>query len=141
MRDSVIAVLSGTLFGAGLALSGMMDPQRVRGFLDIFGAWDPTLAFVMGGAIFVMALAWLVQKTLAKPLAAPSFSLPDTSRIDAKLIVGAAIFGIGWGVAGLCPGPGIAALAINPTGALVFGVSLLGGMALHSALSSRTTKA
>lgn len=135
MKNAFIALLSGLIFGAGLAFSGMTDPKRVRSFLDIFGDWDPTLAFVMGGAIIVMALAWLIQKRITKPLAANSFSLPSTHNIDPKLIGGASIFGIGWGVAGLCPGPAIAAFAINPKDALIFGFSLLIGMAIYSVIS------
>lgn len=135
MKNAFIALLSGLIFGAGLALSGMTDPKRVRSFLDVFGDWDPTLAFVMGGAIIVMALAWLIQKRITKPLAANSFSLPSTDNIDPKLIGGASIFGIGWGVAGLCPGPAIATFAINPKDALIFGFSLLIGMAIYSVIS------
>ncbi|WBO59529.1 YeeE/YedE family protein [Acidocella sp. MX-AZ03] len=104
MRQISLALFAGLLFGAGLALSGMCDPAKVRGFLDIFGAWNPTLAFVMGGALLPMALAWRVQRKLRAPLAAPAFSLPGTSGLDAKLLGGAALFGIGWGIAGLCPG-------------------------------------
>lgn len=135
MKNPFIALLSGVIFGAGLALSGMMDPRRVRSFLDIFGDWDPTLAFVMGGAIIVMALAWLVQNRMTKPLAAENFSLPSVHGIDSKLIGGASIFGIGWGIAGLCPGPAIAAFVINPKDALIFGFSLMIGMAIYSVIS------
>lgn len=127
----LIALLSGSLFGFGLALSGMMNPARVRGFLDILGAWDPTLAFVMGGALAVMALAWRMQARLGRPLACEEFSLPDTRLIDARLIGGAALFGVGWGLAGLCPGPAIASLAANFVPALVFVAAMVAGMALH----------
>lgn len=130
MRDATIALISGTLFGGGLAVSGMMDPKRVRGFLDIFGEWDPTLAFVMGGAVIVMALAWMVQRRLTKPLLAASFSLPDTSNIDRRLVGGAVLFGVGWGLAGLCPGPALAAVIVAPVSAGLFVVGMLGGMAL-----------
>lgn len=123
-------LVSGGLFGAGLALGGMTDPARVRGFLDLFGAWDPTLAFVMGGAVLVMAVAWRIQPRLAHPLFADGFSLPDRSDITGKLVLGSALFGIGWGVAGLCPGPGVAALVIEPQGAATFVVAMLAGMAL-----------
>ena len=123
-------LVSGALFGAGLALGGMTDPARVRGFLDLFGAWDPTLAFVMGGAVLVMAVAWRFQPRLAHPLFADGFSLPDRSDITGKLVLGSALFGIGWGVAGLCPGPGVAALVIEPQGAATFVVAMLAGMAL-----------
>lgn len=124
-------VLSGTLFGAGLTLSGMTDPARVRGFLDLFGNWDPTLAFVMGGAVLVMALAWRIRARMAKPVFGERFSLPDRSDLDPGLLVGSALFGIGWGIAGLCPGPAIASLALSPKAALPFVVAMLAGMAIH----------
>lgn len=129
LRQLAILV-SGILFGAGLTLGGMTDPSRVRGFLDLLGDWDPTLAFVMGGAVLVMALAWLIQPKLARPIFAETFSLPDRSDLTPSLIGGAALFGIGWGVAGLCPGPGIAALVIEPVSAAIFVVAMLAGMAL-----------
>ena len=132
------ALLSGTLFGAGLALSGMMDPARVRGFLDIFGAWDPTLAFVMGGAVIVMAGAWAIQRRMKGPALDETFSLPGTKKLDARLIGGSALFGAGWGLAGLCPGPGIASLATSPLPAAVFVVAMIAGMALYAALPSQT---
>lgn len=121
---------SGTLFGAGLALGGMTDPARVRGFLDLFGNWDPTLAFVMGGAVLVMAVAWRVQPQLLRPIFAEKFALPDRTDLTPSLIGGAALFGIGWGVAGLCPGPGIASLVIEPVSAAIFVVAMLAGMAI-----------
>lgn len=130
MNRSLIALVSGTLFGFGLALSGMMNPTRVRGFLDLFGHWDPTLAFVMGGALIVMALAWRIQRRLERPLVCDDFSIPGTSLIDAKLIGGAALFGIGWGLAGLCPGPAIASLAIYPQSVILFVAAMVVGMAL-----------
>jgi uncharacterized membrane protein YedE/YeeE len=130
MRQTVLALVSGTLFGAGLAFSGMMDPARVRGFLDVFGQWDPTLGFVMGGALAVMFVAWLVQRRMERPLAARRFSLPGTMKIDARLVSGSALFGIGWGLTGLCPGPGIASLAINIGPAALFVAAMAGGMAL-----------
>ncbi|HSG34697.1 MAG TPA: YeeE/YedE family protein [Sphingomonadaceae bacterium] len=130
MRQPLIALVSGVLFGAGLALSGMMDPARVRGFLDLFGQWDPTLAFVMGGALAVMFVAWLVQKRMEKPLAHDRFNLPGTMTIDARLVGGSALFGIGWGLAGLCPGPAIASLVVNPAPALIFALAMFAGMGL-----------
>ena len=123
-------LVSGTLFGAGLALGGMTDPARVRGFLDLFGDWDPTLAFVMGGAVLVMAIAWRIQPRLAHPIFAEKFALPDRSDLTPKLIGGSALFGIGWGIAGLCPGPGIAALVIQPTSAAIFVAAMLAGMGI-----------
>ncbi|MEQ8411643.1 MAG: YeeE/YedE family protein [Erythrobacter sp.] len=126
----VVALLSGAVFGAGLALGGMTDPARVRGFLDILGDWDPTLAFVMGGAVVVMVVVWRIQPRLARPAFAEGFALPTRKDLDARLIGGAALFGVGWGIAGLCPGPGIAALVIEPVGAAVFVAAMLAGMGL-----------
>ena len=129
-RVTLLAAASGTLFGAGLTIGGMTNPARVRGFLDIFGDWDPTLAFVMGGAVIVMAFAWAIQRRMDTPRWASSFKLPDTSDLTPKLLGGSAIFGIGWGIAGLCPGPGFAALVIEPAKAAAFVASMLGGMVL-----------
>jgi uncharacterized membrane protein YedE/YeeE len=129
-REVLVALLSGTIFGAGLALGGMTNPARVRGFLDPLGAWDPTLAFVMGGAVLVMALAWLGHKRMERPIFAESFSLPDRSDITVRLVGGSALFGVGWGIAGLCPGPGFAALAIAPRAAAIFVAAMLSGMLL-----------
>ena len=127
MRTGLISLVTGTLFGAGLALGGMTDPARVRGFLDIFGNWDPTLAFVMGGAVIVMAIAWRLVPRMAEPFAAEEFHLPTKSDLTPRLFGGAALFGIGWG---LCPGPGIAALVIEPAAAAIFVVAMLVGMAV-----------
>lgn len=134
MRQLVIALAAGALFGAGLAVSGMADPLRVRNFLDLLGDWDPTLAFVMAGAIVPMAVAWRFQPRMASPIAADSFSLPTAQDLDPRLIAGAALFGIGWGVAGLCPGPAIANLAIAPVPAAIFVAAMLLGMILHKLL-------
>lgn len=133
-RQVVIALFAGALFGAGLALSGMADPQRVRAFLDLFGAWDPTLAFVMAGAIVPMAIAWRIQARLQAPLSATRFSLPVSRDVDRRLLIGAALFGVGWGIAGLCPGPAIANLAIAPAPAAIFITAMLAGMLLNTLL-------
>jgi hypothetical protein len=125
-----VGLLSGLLFGAGLAVSGMLDPVRVRGFLDLFGAWDPTLAFVMGGAIIPMAIAWVVQRRLSAPIADAAFHLPETSGITRPLLGGSALFGIGWGLGGLCPGPALAAFAVAPDKALIFTVAMIAGFAV-----------
>jgi uncharacterized membrane protein YedE/YeeE len=124
-------LVSGTLFGAGLTISGMTDPQRVRGFLDVFGDWDPTLAFVMGGAVIVMAVAWRLQARMPTPVFGKKFSLPDRKDLDGRLIAGAVLFGIGWGIAGLCPGPAVASLALSPASAVPFVVAMLAGMLLQ----------
>jgi uncharacterized membrane protein YedE/YeeE len=130
IRETLVPLVSGTIFGAGLTIGGMTDPARVRGFLDLFGEWDPTLAFVMGGAVLVMALAWAVQRKMLRPFLGDGFALPDRSDIAPRLIGGSALFGIGWGIAGLCPGPGFAALAIAPASAAIFVIAMLGGMLL-----------
>ncbi len=109
----------------------MVDPARVRGFLDLFGNWDPTLAFVMGGALVVMAIAWRFQARMRHPLFAEKFSLPERQDLDGKLIGGAILFGIGWGLAGICPGPAIASLALVPAKVFPFIVAMVAGMALH----------
>nr|WP_293944881.1 DUF6691 family protein [Sphingomonas sp.] len=116
----------------------MTDPQRVRGFLDLFGQWDPTLAFVMGGAVLVMAVAWRLRRQMGHPLFAEKFVLPGRSDLDVRLISGSALFGIGWGLAGLCPGPAIASLALTPAAVLPFVVAMLAGMAIHRLLPRST---
>ena len=131
MTRLVTACASGSLFGAGLAISGMADPKRVRGFLDAFGEWDITLAFVMAGALLPMTIAWFLQRRLSKPLVDSDFSLPATRRIYLSLALGAILFGIGWGIAGLCPGPAIAGLVIAPAPAATFVIAMLAGMAVH----------
>lgn len=131
MKQSAIVLAAGTMFGAGLAVSGMADPQRVQAFLDLGGNWDPTLAFVMGGAMLVMVIAWAIQRRMAAPVAVSCFDLPETRRIDARLAIGALIFGAGWGIGGLCPGPAIADLAIAPVQAAMFIAAMLAGMAIH----------
>ena len=132
VRRGLVALAAGSLFGAGLALSGMMDPARVRGFLDVFGHWDPTLAFVMGGAVLVMAVAWRVQRRMAAPLLCEEFHLPGTRLIEPRLAIGAAIFGVGWGLAGLCPGPAIASVATAFPAVGLFVLAMLAGMALFA---------
>ncbi|MBE7244970.1 MAG: YeeE/YedE family protein [Actinomycetospora chiangmaiensis] len=127
----VAALASGLIFGLGLALSGMLDPARVRGFLDVAGAWDPSLVFVLGGAVTVSALGTLASRRRAGPVLGARFDWPAKRRIDAPLIGGAALFGIGWGLSGFCPGPAVAALSTGATPVLVFAAAMLAGMALH----------
>jgi uncharacterized protein len=135
VKRKLVALFAGTLFGVGLALSDMVDPQRVRSFLDLFGDWDPTLAFVMGGAVIPMAAAWLVRKRMEKPFADAHFDLPGTTKLDTRLAAGAVLFGMGWGIAGLCPGPAVAGLAIAPASAGTFVVAMLAGMLIHRVTS------
>jgi len=126
-------LVSGALFGAGLIVSGMTQPSKVLGFLDVLGAWDPSLAFVMVGAIAVHALGLRSARRLGAPLASRAFSVAPPPRIDARLVVGSAIFGVGWGLSGYCPGPSIVALPAAGVGGLVFVASLFLGNALGSA--------
>jgi hypothetical protein len=137
MRAVAIPLVAGTIFGAGLTIGGMTDPARVRGFLDLFGNWDPTLAFVMGGAVLVMALAWRIQARMLRPFFADGFALPDRSDLTPRLVGGSALFGIGWGIAGLCPGPGFATLAIVPASAAIFVTAMIAGMALVRLVEER----
>lgn len=130
----LLALASGLLFGAGLALSGMMDPQKVLGFLDltgiIDGRWNPSLAFVMGGALAVTLPTFRLTRGWGTPLAAPSFGHPSASEIDHRLIVGSVIFGAGWGLAGYCPGPAVASLSSAPLVVAPFVAAMLSGMVI-----------
>jgi uncharacterized membrane protein YedE/YeeE len=129
------AALAGLLFGIGLALSGMLDPARVIGFLDIAGgAWDPTLVFVLAGAVGVTAIGYGLAGLRKAPIYGESFQLPTTTAIDGRLLGGAALFGIGWGLVGYCPGPAVAAIGFAGTPTAVFCLALVGGMILHRAL-------
>ena len=131
IRQTILALVAGILFGAGLAVSGMIDPGRVRAFLDVAGNWDPTLAFVMAGAILPMAVAWPIARRRTAPMASPQFHIPPASPLDARLVGGAALFGIGWGLVGLCPGPAIAALALRPAPAALFVLAMAAGAAVY----------
>lgn len=124
---SLVSLACGLLFGLGLAISGMTDPAKVLGFLDVTGAWDPTLAFVMGGALAVNAVAFALTRRRQGPLFGERFHIPTRSDIDTRLVAGAALFGVGWGLAGFCPGPGLAALATGSGGVLLFVAGLVGG--------------
>lgn len=125
------ALCSGLIFGFGLSLSDMLNPTRVRGFLDVTGAWDPSLMFVLGGAVTVSALGYQLSRRLAKPALAADFQIPANRRIDRELIAGSAMFGIGWGLSGLCPGPAVAALSTGALPVAVFVATMLVGMAAH----------
>ena len=125
--QKVIAILSGIIFGLGLSISQMIDRQRVLGFLDAAGAWDPTLMFVLGGAVGITVITFRFILPRAKPLFAPKFYLPTKFNIDRDLILGSALFGVGWGISGYCPGPAIASLALGSTNALIFMGALIVG--------------
>lgn len=133
MRKSIAAFLCGLLFALGLGVSGMTLPTRVVGFLDFFGNWDYSLMFVMGGAIAVYLPVWYAMKC-RKSLIAGNLPCGARKDIDAKLFLGASIFGIGWGLAGICPGPGIVLLGRPTVSTIVFVLAMLGGMILQHAL-------
>lgn len=120
--------LSGLLFGFGLIVSGMINPAKVIGFLDLFGQWDPSLAFVMAGAVAVTSVGYRFVLKQERPRFATSFSLPTRTDIDAPLVVGPVLFGLGWGLVGLCPGPALAALTAAPKSTWMFFISMLAGM-------------
>ncbi len=130
VKRIAVALFAGALFGAGLVLSGMADPLRVHGFLDLGGAWDPTLAFVMAGALLPMTLSWHWRRRREKPFAADAFHEPPTHPITLSLLTGAALFGIGWGLSGLCPGPALADLALAPLSVWPFVLAMLLGFGL-----------
>lgn len=134
------ALLAGLLFGAGLVVSGMTRPRKVIGFLDVFGAWDASLMFVMVGAIAVHMIAYRSIRGRSAPLFAPAFVVPTRRDLDAKLLIGAAVFGAGWGLGGYCPGPGIVSLIGGGVGACVFVVAMLGGMFAVSRIESAQAK-
>jgi len=137
MAAIVSALFIGALFGFGLAVSEMIDPARVIGFLDVTGRWDPTLLFVMGGALAVTLPGFPLILRRARPLLAEFFAMPTQSRLDGSLITGATIFGIGWGIAGFCPGPALAALASGSPGVAVFVVAMIAGQWAGSLLEQR----
>ena len=134
------ALAAGMLFGLGLAVSEMINPARVIGFLDVAGLWDPTLAWVMAGALSITAPSFPLILRLRKPLLAGQFRLPLKSRIDRPLILGAVLFGVGWGRAGFCPGPALAALASASSGVVVFVVAMLVGQWLAARLEQSYDK-
>lgn len=130
MARILVALLAGLVFGIGLVVSQMVVPAKVLGFLDVFGAWDPSLAYVMGGAILVSAPAFALARRMARPALARSFEIPTRRDLDPRLLSGAAIFGTGWGLVGLCPGPALAALGFGLGAAFLFAGSMMAGMAI-----------
>lgn len=138
LKQNTVALVAGALFGFGLALSQMIDPARVLGFLDVAGTWDPTLMFVLGGAVGVTVIAFRFILHRPAPAFADVFHLPTKNDIDRPLVVGAGIFGIGWGIAGYCPGPGITALVLGAWNPILFVAALFAGSWLYSRFSSRT---
>jgi len=129
-----VALASGVLFGVGLALAGMTRPEKVRGFLSFFRDWDPSLAFVMGGAVLVHAVAFRLITRRKSPVFAAKFALPTRRDLDAKLLGGAAVFGVGWGLGGFCPGPGLTSLVGGAAPVAFFVLAMLVGIAVVARL-------
>lgn len=129
MFKALVSLGCGIVFGIGMVVSGMIDPLNIIHFLDVTGPWDPRLAFVMGGALLVfMPSYWLIIRKQKKPVMADTFSLPTMTTIDARLVIGAAIFGVGWGIGGICPGPALSSLSFGHIGMWVFFASMMVGL-------------
>ena len=135
------SLLAGLVFGVGLIISGMANPAKVLGFLDLTGAWDPSLALVMAGAIGVSFFAFLFAKGRTRSLLGADMKLPTGRSIDRRLVIGSTLFGIGWGVAGFCPGPGLVALGLGEVKALIFVAAMLAGMAAFELFEQRRSTA
>jgi uncharacterized membrane protein YedE/YeeE len=131
----LVNLFAGALFGLGLAVSGMVNPQKVIGFLDVTGNWDPTLAFVMGGALLVTIPAFRLVFKRPRPVLADEFELPTKKGLDVRLLGGSALFGVGWGLSGFCPGPAITALASGLAPVFAFVVAMVAGMAVYKWIS------
>jgi uncharacterized membrane protein YedE/YeeE len=137
MKRNILALVVGLIFGLGLCLSGMYEPAKVTGFLDLAGQWDPSLAFVMGGAIAVALPAFLLARRRKAPWLGGVMDLPTARAIDAPLAVGSAIFGVGWGLAGVCPAPGVVDLGFFSPAAALFVVAMAAGMLIYRAVIGR----
>jgi uncharacterized membrane protein YedE/YeeE len=140
MKRLAVAFACGVLFAIGLAISGMTHPTKVLAFLDFAGAWDPSLALVMGSGVLVNVLLFRVAFRRGAPLLAPAFALPDKRAIDARLVGGAAVFGVGWGLGGFCPGPAIVSVVGGAAPVIVFVVAMLVGMALHDRVTGQRSE-
>jgi len=137
MTALISAFFAGLLFGLGLIVSAMANPAKVLAFLDVAGAWDPSLALVMGGAIAVGLIGFAVAKRRRVSLLGLDMKLPGIKQVDAKLVVGSLIFGIGWGLGGICPGPGLVALALGESKAFTFVIAMIFGMGIYEWFDSR----
>ena len=130
------SLLAGLIFGLGLIVSGMANPAKVLGFLDLGGAWDPSLAFVMGGAVAVAAVAFAFARGRTRSLLGQRMALPTSRVVDRRLVLGSMVFGIGWGIAGFCPGPALVALGMGQTKAVLFVLAMLAGMGVFELAST-----
>ena len=135
------SLIAGLIFGLGLVISGMMNPAKILNFLDLFGTFDPSLIFVMGGAVVVTFIGYRLVLGRARPLLADRFSLPTVKDVDVPLIAGSALFGLGWGLSGFCPGPALTALPLMQLGTLVFIPAMLAGLWIGQSLTKRTSVA
>ncbi|MFZ9407289.1 MAG: DUF6691 family protein [Burkholderiaceae bacterium] len=133
----LLALAAGLIFGLGLIAGGMTDPAKVKGFLDLAGAWDPSLALVMGGGIAIGVFAFALARTQKVSWSGDPIDLPTSNRIDARLLIGGALFGTGWGIGGFCPGPALVALGSGLMPALIFVVAMLAGMLIHDRVLAR----
>ncbi|SFN48189.1 YeeE/YedE family protein [Marinobacter pelagius] len=141
MKYSLASLFAGLIFGFGLIVSGMANPEKVLGFLDIAGLWDPSLAFVMGGAIIVGVVAFAVARRRTLSFLGFNIKIPSHNHIDKRLVIGSLMFGVGWGVAGFCPGPGIVALGAGEIKAAVFVASMVAGMVIFELIERNRAKA
>ncbi len=137
---SLLALLAGLVFGIGLIVSGMANPAKVLGFLDLAGNWDPSLAFVMAGAVAVGAIAFAVAQRRTRSFLGLQMEIPSARELDARLLTGAVLFGVGWGIAGFCPGPALVALGMGEVKAVVFVAAMLAGMGVFELLESITAR-
>lgn len=138
MRN-LLTFLVGILFGTGISLSGMANPAKVINFFDIAGSWDPSLAFVMGGAVIVTFIGYRLVLRRPAPVYEPTFDIPQNRKLDGRLLTGAGIFGVGWGIAGFCPGGALPALGTLNTNVIVFVAALIAGMLLTRMMLDRAT--
>lgn len=141
MKYSLASLFAGLIFGFGLIVSGMANPEKVLGFLDIAGLWDPSLAFVMGGAIIVGVVAFAVARRRTLSFLGFTMKIPSHNHIDKRLVIGSLMFGVGWGIAGICPGPGIVALGAGEIKAAVFVASMVSGMVIFELIERNRAKA
>ena len=140
MKRLVVAFACGVIFALGLAISGMTHPSKVLAFLDFAGAWDPSLALVMASGVLVNVLLFRVALRRGAPLLGGAFALPDKRAIDARLVGGAAVFGVGWGLGGFCPGPAVVSVAGGAAPVVVFVVAMVVGMALHDRVAGHRSE-